>query len=103
MSLRSEFLEFRHDMRRQLAELRGGGDGERAVLIRAIQLMEILVSKQLDDLTAAMTALTAAVTALIAKAGTPAGPDESVQLEAVATAMQGLVTDINAALAPKTP
>lgn len=92
--------ELRQAFRLEVAEIRRALDPERAVFIRVMQEWELLMSKQLDDLTAAVTALGTAVTALIAKAGTPPAPDESVALEAIATQMQGLITQINAALAP---
>lgn len=97
-----EFLELRHSSRQEMAELRRALDPERAVLLRVIQLMELLMSKQLDDLTSAVGALKTAVDSLVAKAATP-GVDESVALEAVATQIQGIVTQINAALAPSPP
>lgn len=98
------FWEWRKDRRREIAELhRSAPDAERAALIRAIQLMESLMSKQLDDLTTAVTALSAAVNALLAKAGVPVPPDESAPLEAIAVQMQGLVTQINAVLNPPAP
>lgn len=96
------FSERRQEARHEMAEIRRALDPERAVMVRVIQLMELLMSKQLDDLTSAVGALKTAVDSLVAKAATP-GVDESAALEAVATQIQGIVTQINAALAPSPP